>query len=51
MARLSTRHQQVLAAYYQRELTFREIGASLGVTESRVCQIHAEAVNTLRQYL
>ena len=51
MARLSTRHQQVLAAYYQRELTFREIGASLGVTESRVCQIHAEAVNTLRQFM
>ncbi len=51
MGRLSPRQQEVLAAYYQRDLTFREIGASWGVTESRICQLHAEAVQALRKTL
>ncbi len=38
----------VLALYYQDEMTFKEIGQVLGVTESRVCQIHTEAVLALR---
>jgi RNA polymerase sigma factor for flagellar operon FliA len=48
IARLSDRPKLVLALYYQDELTFREIGEVLGVTESRVCQIHTEAILTLR---
>ncbi len=45
---LGERQQTVLALYYQDELTLREIGEVLGVTESRVCQIHAEAILALR---
>lgn len=48
ISRLPDRPKLVLALYYQDELTFREIGEVLGVTESRVCQIHTEAVLTLR---
>jgi len=47
--KLGARHQQVLSAYYQGDLTFREIGQLWGVTESRVCQLHAEAVKSLRR--
>ncbi len=45
---LSERLQHVLALYYQEECTFREIGSLLGVTESRACQLHTEAVHRLR---
>jgi len=48
ISRLNDRPKLVLALYYQDELTFREIGEVLGVTESRVCQIHTEAILTLR---
>jgi RNA polymerase sigma factor for flagellar operon FliA len=48
ISRLPDRPKLVLALYYQDELTFREIGGILGVTESRVCQIHTEAILTLR---
>ena len=44
ISRLGDRQKLVLALYYQDELTFREIGEVLGVTESRVCQIHTEAI-------
>lgn len=45
---LPERHQLVLALYYQEERTLREIGAILDVSESRVCQIHTEAIHRLR---
>lgn len=45
---LQPRLQQVLALYYTEECTLREIGEILGVSESRVCQLHAEAVHRLR---
>lgn len=48
ISRLGERQKLVLALYYQDELTFREIGEVLGVTESRVCQIHTEAILNLR---
>jgi RNA polymerase sigma factor for flagellar operon FliA len=48
---MGEREQLVLSLYYYEELTFKEIGAVLGVTESRVCQIHAQAVLNLRAYL
>ena len=41
----------VIALYYHEELTLREIGEVLGVTESRVCQIHTQAVLRLRSKL
>ena len=37
--------------YYDQELNLREIGAVLGVTESRVCQIHSQAVGRLRRFM
>ncbi len=49
--RLSQRPQLVLALYYKDEMTFKEIGQVLGVTESRVCQIHTEAILSLRTRL
>lgn len=45
---LPERLQVVLSLHYQRECSLREIGEILGVTESRVCQLHAEAVQKLR---
>jgi len=36
---LPERERQILALYYEEELTYREIGSILGVTESRICQI------------
>ena len=49
--RLPERTQQVLALYYQEECTLAEVGAVLGVTESRVCQILGDATARLRAAL
>jgi len=51
ISRLPEREQQVLALYYQEELTMKEVGAVLGVGESRVSQIHSMAVARLRSDL
>lgn len=48
---LKERDRLVLALYYQEELTLKEIGAILDVSESRVCQLHSRAVKSLRQIL
>ena len=45
---LPERLQLVLSLHYQEECSLREIGEVLGVTESRVCQLHSEAVHLLR---
>lgn len=45
---LPEREQMVMALYYEEELNLREIGEVLGVTESRVCQLHSQAVARLR---
>ena len=45
---LKEREQQVLSLYYFNELTFREIGEVLGVSESRICQIHGKALLNVR---
>src|SRR5205085_1340260 len=45
---LPERLQRVLKLYYEQDFTFREIGAELGITESRVCQLHGEALLRLR---
>jgi len=46
---LPEQQQKVLNLYYYRELTLKEIGVVLEVTESRVCQIHSAAVKRLRE--
>jgi RNA polymerase sigma factor for flagellar operon FliA len=45
---LPERERMVIALYYDEELNLREIGEVLGVTESRVCQIHGQALVRLR---
>ncbi|MDE2088107.1 MAG: sigma-70 family RNA polymerase sigma factor, partial [Xanthomonadaceae bacterium] len=45
---LPEREQLVMSLYYEQELNLKEIGAVLGVSESRVCQIHGQAVIRLR---
>jgi RNA polymerase sigma factor for flagellar operon FliA len=45
--KLPERERQVLALYYHEELTMREVGTVLGVTESRVSQLHSSAVQRL----
>ena len=49
--RLGDREKVVLTLYYYEGLTLAEIGEVLGVTESRVCQIHTKAVLQLRSRL
>ncbi|MHC1782802.1 MAG: FliA/WhiG family RNA polymerase sigma factor [Anaerolineaceae bacterium] len=48
---LSEREQLVLSLYYFDELTFKEIGKTLEISESRVCQIHGRAVIGLKSLL
>ena len=46
--RMPDRERLVLTLYYYEGLTLAEIGSVLGVTESRVCQIHTKAIFQLR---
>ena len=48
IAGLPERERLVMAMYYDEELNLREIGEVLGVSESRVCQIHGQALIRLR---
>ncbi|HEX6999670.1 MAG TPA: RNA polymerase sigma factor FliA [Gammaproteobacteria bacterium] len=48
---LPERERLVLSLYYVEELNLKEIGQVLGVTESRVCQIHGQALARLRARL
>jgi RNA polymerase sigma factor for flagellar operon FliA len=45
---LPEREQLVMSLYYEQEMNLKEIGLVLGVTESRVCQIHGQALVRLR---
>ena len=46
--RLPEREKMMMALYYEKELNLREIGEVMGVTESRVCQLHSQAIARLR---
>ncbi|HTY37995.1 MAG TPA: FliA/WhiG family RNA polymerase sigma factor [Bacteroidota bacterium] len=48
---LNERDRLVMALYYYEELTFREIGKILRISESRVFQIHSSVLNELRKHL
>lgn len=48
---LPEKERMVLSLYYYEELTMKEIGRILNVTESRVCQVHAKAVLRLKAAL
>jgi len=49
--RLPARERTILSLYYEEELTYREIGEVLGVTESRICQILRGIQRNLREEL
>lgn len=48
---LPEREKLLMALYYQEEMNLKEVGAVLGVTESRVSQLHSQAVSRLRARL
>lgn len=45
---LATREQMVMSLYYNEELNLKEIGLVLEISESRVCQIHSQALKNIR---
>jgi RNA polymerase sigma factor for flagellar operon FliA len=48
---LPEREKMILSLYYEEELSMKEIGQVLDITESRVSQIHSEAISRLRTFL
>jgi RNA polymerase sigma factor for flagellar operon FliA len=51
IASLPPRERRVVALYYYAEVTMKQIGAEIGVNESRVSQLHARAIQRLRKAL
>jgi RNA polymerase sigma factor for flagellar operon FliA len=49
--RLPEREKLVMGMYYEQDMNLREIAEVLGVTESRVCQLHSQAISRLRAKL
>lgn len=48
IGQLPEREQLMMALYYEQDMNLREIGEVMGVSESRVCQLHSQAVARLR---
>jgi RNA polymerase sigma factor FliA len=48
---LPEREKMLMGLYYEQELNLKEIGAVMSVSESRVCQLHSQAVARLRAHL
>ena len=48
---LPEREKLLMALYHEQDMNLREIGAIMGVTESRVCQLHSQAIARLRSKL
>jgi RNA polymerase sigma factor for flagellar operon FliA len=48
---LPEREKILMGLYYEQEMNLKEIGAVMGVSESRVCQLHSQAVSRLRSKL
>jgi RNA polymerase sigma factor for flagellar operon FliA len=51
ITQLPEREQYIMSMYYEHDMNLKEIAAVLGVTESRVCQLHSQAVARLRSRL
>src|SRR5262249_9865690 len=51
IASLPPRERKVIGLYYYQEATMKQIGAEIGVNESRVSQLHARAIQRLRKAL
>lgn len=48
ISELKDREQKIMSLYYVEEMTLKEIGEIMDLTESRVCQIHSSVLNKLR---
>lgn len=46
--KLPEREQYVMSMYYEQDMNLKEIAAVLGITESRVCQLHGQSIARLR---
>ncbi len=51
LSNLPERERMILALYYHENMTLKEIGTALTISESRVCQLHAQAIMKLRKIL
>lgn len=51
LSRLPERERVILALYYHENMTMKEIGEAINVSESRVCQLHSQAIMKLRNLL
>lgn len=51
LGNLPERERMLLALYYHENMTLKEIGTTLNISESRVCQLHAQAIMKLRKLL
>ncbi len=51
LRRLPERERIIMVLYYQENMTLKEIGATINMSESRVCQIHAQAIMKLKNIL
>ncbi|MDL1866868.1 RNA polymerase sigma factor FliA [Betaproteobacteria bacterium PRO4] len=49
--RLPAKEKMVMGMYYEQEMNLREIGEVMGVSESRICQLHTQAISRLRTRL
>lgn len=51
LKRLPERERMIMVLYYQENMTLKEIGATINMSESRVCQLHAQAIMKLKNIL
>ncbi|MFI3301141.1 MAG: FliA/WhiG family RNA polymerase sigma factor [Candidatus Gastranaerophilales bacterium] len=51
LKRLPERERIIMVLYYQENMTLKEIGSTLGMSESRVCQLHAQSIVKLKNIL
>lgn len=51
LRRLPERERIIMVLYYQENMTLKEIGATINMSESRVCQLHAQAIMKLKNIL
>lgn len=51
LQRLPERERVIMVLYYQENMTLKEIGATLSMSESRVCQLHAQSIMKLKNIL
>lgn len=51
LQRLPERERTLMVLYYQEDMTMKEIGETMGMSESRVCQLHAQAIMKLKNIL